>query len=386
MPASRLRRRQNRLANAMASEGLWPADSPWVRPAMRALPRHAFAPDRLCAWTGHAYAPVDRAATPGRWADLVYGGPYDSTVIQVTDGFPSSSLSCEAVVADMLDSLMLEPGHVALELGAATGRNAALMAHGVGPDGRVTTIEADPRLSDLARHNVSAAGARVTVLTGDGTRGAPAHGRFHRVMATYAVDLVPWAWVEQTRPGGRIVAPWGRLGHVALTVAADGRSASGWMQGLATFMPSRGTDQGRPWETVRGAAPPDEETPMARDDLALLHTDANLLFALRVALPDVRVRTEAPPDRRAIAWLHDGHSSWATIVSPAAGPALAYQGGPRRLAAELDAAWRDWRQAGSPTVYDFGMTRTREEQHVWSGDPVTGRRWRVEREPPPAEG
>lgn len=114
-------------------------------------------------------------------------------------------------------------------------------------------------------------------------------------MATYAVDLVPWAWVEQTRPGGRIVAPWGRLGHIALTVAADGRSASGWMQGLATFMPSRGTDQGRPWETVRGAAPPDEETPMARDDLASLHTDANLLFALRVTLPDVRVRTEARP-------------------------------------------------------------------------------------------
>ncbi|WP_257232614.1 hypothetical protein [Streptomyces sp. Rer75] len=32
------------------------------------------------------------------------------------------------------------------------------------------------------------------------------------MIATYAVDHVPWAWVEQTRPGGRIVAPWGRLG------------------------------------------------------------------------------------------------------------------------------------------------------------------------------
>ncbi len=181
VPLPRLRRRQARLANAMTSKGLWPADSPWVRPAMRALPRHAFAPDRLRAWTGHAYEPVDRAASPGRWAGLVYGGPYDSTVIQVTDGLPTSSLSCEAVVADMLDSLMLELGHAVLELGAATGRNAALMAHGVGPDGRVTTIEADPRLSDLARRNVFAAGARVTVLTGDGTRGAPAHGRFDRV-------------------------------------------------------------------------------------------------------------------------------------------------------------------------------------------------------------
>ncbi|MFD0449204.1 hypothetical protein ACFQ10_53670 [Streptomyces indonesiensis] len=45
----------------------------------------------------------------------------------MTDGAPSSSLSCPSIVVDMLDSLMLDPGHRVLELGAGTGWNAALL-------------------------------------------------------------------------------------------------------------------------------------------------------------------------------------------------------------------------------------------------------------------
>ncbi|MER0243775.1 methyltransferase domain-containing protein [Streptomyces sp. HSW2009] len=367
--------RRTRLATAMTDAGLWPADSPWVRPAMvEAAPRHLFAPDRLWTWDGHAYVPLDRTAAPDRWTELVYGGPYDSTVTQVTDGLPTSSLSCEAVVADMLDSAMLEPGHAVLELGAATGRNAALMAARTGHGGRVVTVEVDPQLADGARQNLAAAHADVVVVTGDGARGAESYAPFDRVMATYAVDLIPWNWVQQTRPGGRIVTPWGRLGHVALTVAADGRSARGWVQGLATFMPAKGTVAGRPWEDVRGAGEPEEETVVERTDLLRLHKDANLLFALRVVLPEVQIRTEAA-EGRIVAWVHDGRDSWTTLVANDGHPTLAYQGGPRRLATELQAAGQDWERSDAPSVYDFGMTCTADHQVVWSGDPNTGRRW-----------
>ncbi|MGW7052978.1 hypothetical protein [Streptomyces sp. NPDC054887] len=75
------------------------------------------------------------------------------------------------------------------------------------------------------------------------------------------------------------------------------------------------------------------------------------------------------------AWLHDGHSSWATLVAPEAGPAVAYQGGPRRLAEEPEQAWQRWQDAGAPGLYDFGMTRTPEHQYIWSGDKDTGVRW-----------
>ncbi|MFI9257885.1 hypothetical protein ACIGT4_09195 [Streptomyces sioyaensis] len=235
----------------------------------------------------------------------------------------------------------------------------------------ITSIELDPHLAAAAHTNLAAAGADVEVVVSDGTLGAPGASPFDRVMATYAVDVVPWAWVEQTRPGARIVTPWGRLGHVALTVASDRCSATGWMQGLATFMPARGTDQGKVWEQVRGDQAPDAEG-LFGQNLRTLHHDANVLFTLRVLLPDVRIRTGASQD--ITAWAHDGNSSWTRIVAPQTGQATAYQGGPRHLAAELEEAWKTWETNGAPGLYEFGMTHP-QEQYIWSNDPETGPRW-----------
>ncbi|MFJ9030786.1 protein-L-isoaspartate O-methyltransferase [Streptomyces sp. NPDC102274] len=289
----------------MDTRGDWPADSPWVREAVRGLPRHCFAPDRVWSWDGADYVPTDRDTDPGRWAELVYQGPDGATIAQVRDGVPSSSLSCQAIVVDMLDSLMVDPGHRVLELGTGAGWNAALLAARAG-SGLVTSVEVDARLAAVARERLDAVGAGGVVKVGDGIYGCPEGAPYDRLMATYAVDVVPWAWVEQMRPGGRIVTPWGRLGHVALTVAADGRSATGWVQGLAMFMPSRGIGQGLTWHEVRGDGPPETEGRFPRS-LLPLRADSGLLFALRVMLPDVRITTEA--GEGVTAWLHDGRSS-----------------------------------------------------------------------------
>ncbi|MFI6588503.1 hypothetical protein [Embleya sp. NPDC050493] len=56
------------------------------------------------------------------------------------------------------------------------------------------------------------------------------------MIVTYAFERVPRAWIEQTRPGGDMVFPWTRLGYFALTIGKDGRSARGWLHGLARFM------------------------------------------------------------------------------------------------------------------------------------------------------
>ncbi|MFJ8098662.1 protein-L-isoaspartate O-methyltransferase family protein [Streptomyces griseofuscus] len=149
----------------------------------------------------------------------------------------------------MLDSLKLSPADRVLELGTGLGWNAALLAERAGP-GRVVSVEVDAQLTAAAQTRLHAAGLDVEVHTGDGAAGWPPGAPYDRLIATYAVESVPWAWMEQTRPGGRIVTSWGRLGHVALTVAEDGRSASGWVQGLATFMPARGTDQGLEWSHI----------------------------------------------------------------------------------------------------------------------------------------
>ncbi|MFK8905968.1 protein-L-isoaspartate O-methyltransferase [Streptomyces sp. YS-3] len=363
-------RRALLMAAAMDKRGAWPADSPWVREAFAARPRHEFAPDRLWHWDGYAYVPVDRKSDPQRWTAEVYAGLDAPAITQVTDGVPSSSLSCPAIIADMLDSLMLEPGHRVLELGTGQGLNAALLDWRTGP-GLVTSVEVDPDLAVAAQDRLKAASAQVAVQLGDGAAGWPDGAPYDRVVSTYAVESVPWVWITQTRPGGRIVTPWGRLGHVALTVAEDGESATGWMQGLAAFMPSRTASPARRgWRQVRGDGPPDHQSALGFTPGRL--TDANVLFALRVRLPDVEVFTRTGYDHTVTGFLHDGHSSWATVNQSQDGVAHAQQGGPRRLADEAMRALDHWAQHGEPSVYDFGMTVLPDCQYIWCGSPDSG--------------
>ncbi|MGC0423491.1 methyltransferase domain-containing protein [Embleya sp. AB8] len=363
---------RSRLAVEMDRRGQWPERAPWIRAAVEATPRDEFAPDRLWRWDGGGYVPVDRVVDEGAWVSLVYAGPDDAAVTQVFGGVPTSSLSCQAVVVDMLDSLLLEPGHRVLELGTGTGWNAALVARRAGP-GNVVSVEVDPDLAEGARKALAAAGLDVRVEVGDGAVGRASPWRWDRVISTYAVERVPWAWIAQARPGGRVVTPWGRLGHLALTVAEDGCSASGWVQGLATFMPARGTPGERRFADVRGNTAAGDERGVVRD-LASLCDDAHLLFALRVALPEVRVRAARDADG-VNAWIHDGDTSWAVYSASADGTTTLYQGGSRRLGDELETAWERWIAVGAPELFDHGMTVTPDTQFVWAHDPDTGPRW-----------
>ncbi|GGZ63219.1 protein-L-isoaspartate O-methyltransferase [Streptomyces inusitatus] len=367
--------RHRRLAEAMDRCGAWPGRSPWVREAMDAVPRHLFAPDRLWRPDGGAFAPVDREVDVRRWAEAVYPDPETATVTQVVAGREAAGLPCQGVVADMLDALGPKPGQRVLELGTGTGWTAALLAHRTGPD-RVTSVEVDPGLASAAQKRLETAGVRVAVELGDGTAGHPRSAPYDGVIAAYAVDRIPWAWVAQTRPGGRIVTPWGRLGHVALTVAGDGRSASGWVRGLARFPPARGA---RPaledFSLVRATGPECAERSWERDP-GELREDRHLRFALRVALPDVRIAARADGPGEVTAQLHDGRSSWATLSVRPGQPPTALQGGPRRLADELEQAWDGWLEAGSPDLHEFGLTvESADCQYAWALDQETGPRW-----------
>ncbi|MFJ5093560.1 methyltransferase domain-containing protein [Streptomyces sp. NPDC088557] len=356
-------------AAVMDERKLWPQepDAAWVRDAVTGLPRDAFCPDRLFVWDGDsAYVPVDRGTDPDGWARAVHpDSPFDGTVTQIgADGLPSSSVSCVTVVADMLDSLVLEKDQRVLELGTGAGWNAGLLALRAGP-GRVVSVEIDPGLASAAGARLKAAGLDADVRTGDAASGAPDRAPYDRVIATYAVERVPWAWVAQTRPGGRIVTPWGRLGHVALTVADDGRRAEGWVQGLATFMPARGIGQGLSLDAVRASAPVTRESTVRRDPAPL--ADGHLLFALRVSHPALRVFA----DGSTVA-VHDGVSSWAVARPGTDGLLRVTGGGPGDVWADVLTGWDHWTAQGSPELWDFGMTVTPTTQTVWLHDPEKG--------------
>ncbi|MFJ6138625.1 methyltransferase, FxLD system [Kitasatospora sp. NPDC092286] len=127
---------------------------------------------------------------------------------RAADGTALSSASSPNIVATMLEQLQAAPGQSVLEIGAATGINAALLAELTGPTGTVVTIELDEDLTESARAHLAAAGYhRVIVLCRDGVLGDPDRAPFDRIIVTAGAWDIPAAWWIQLAPTGRLVVP-----------------------------------------------------------------------------------------------------------------------------------------------------------------------------------
>jgi protein-L-isoaspartate(D-aspartate) O-methyltransferase len=133
----------------------------------------------------------------------------DDAIVTKRDprGMPLSSSSQPALMAKMLELLDPQPGHRVLEVGAGTGYNAALLAHIVGPRGRVTSIDVDPEVARTARRALRNAGYRVSVQVGDGRQGHPEAAPYDRIIVTACADEISSAWLEQLADGGRLELP-----------------------------------------------------------------------------------------------------------------------------------------------------------------------------------
>jgi hypothetical protein len=94
----------------------------------------------------------------------------------------------------------------------------------------------------LAADEVTKLDRRITVVTGDGAQGYSLHAPYDRIEATCSVGTVPYSWVEQTRPGGIILTPWGPPfdNNHLLRLQVDDGMASGTIVGWAAFMRLRG--------------------------------------------------------------------------------------------------------------------------------------------------
>jgi protein-L-isoaspartate(D-aspartate) O-methyltransferase len=179
--------------------------NPRVEAAFRAVPRHVF--------------------LPGLDLDTAYA-PQVVVTKRAADGSAVSSASHPHVVGAMLEQLDVRPGQSVLEIGAATGINAALLAELVGPTGKVVTVEIDQELATGARAALTAAGyPQVEVICGDGAQGHASGAPYDRIIVTAgAWDLAP-AWWAQLAAEGRLVVPL-RLHGSDLTrsIAFDNRT------------------------------------------------------------------------------------------------------------------------------------------------------------------
>ncbi|WP_131741371.1 methyltransferase domain-containing protein [Actinomadura roseirufa] len=353
----------------------------WVR-ALRAAPRHLFAPER--AWCapdgpGECY-PIDREADPEHWMSAVYSDAAVITQIGDGDGDPAtgrgawtSSLSAPGAVTAFLELLAPGDGDRVLEIGTGTGWSAALLSARA-RSGAVTSVEIDERVAARAAVNLAAAGFGPRLLTADGADRVPAGAPFDRVHVTCGVTTVPYAWVEQTRPGGVIVFPWMPEyagGHkVRLTVTGDGRAVGGF-HGSASYMMMR---------SQRGTGLPLEGE--GRESVARVgpRVVAGAAYGADVAiagmLPDVMGAERTTGDGRFALVLADtAGASWARCEdTPDADGHRVVQAGPRRLWDEVVDAYLRWVEWGRPARAAFGMTAGPGYQHIWRdhpGNPIT---------------
>jgi protein-L-isoaspartate(D-aspartate) O-methyltransferase len=245
--------RSSLVRQIVAGGGL--TDPAW-RAAFEEVPRHLFVPYYFGIGPGAFERLWCEDPDPSR-RDRWLRGAYADTPLatRVRDGELLSSSSQPSLMALMLDALEVTDGDTALEIGAGSGYNAALLAHRLG-DAAVTTVDLDPEITESARRHLAAAGYRPTVVTGDGARGCPEYAPFDCIIATCTLPSVPAAWLPQCSAGARIIAPLS-TGLIALRVSGDGpaRRAEGhFLRTSAYFVPLRGATlrpPGRPGRMPR---------------------------------------------------------------------------------------------------------------------------------------
>ncbi|MGW0813953.1 methyltransferase domain-containing protein [Streptomyces viridiviolaceus] len=222
--------------------GAWAADPVW-REAFEAVPRHLFVPYYYVGVVGgyeRRWGEHPDPAARDRWVRGAYADTPLAT--RLRDGELLTSSSQPSLMALMLTALEVADGDRVLEIGAGTGYNAALLAHRLGDDDLVTTVDLDPEITESARRHLAAAGYHPAVVTGDGARGVPGRAPFDRIIATCTLSAVPRAWLAQCRPGGRILMPLA-TGLVALTVRDAEHAEGRFLHTPAYFVPLRGAER-----------------------------------------------------------------------------------------------------------------------------------------------
>lgn len=183
---------------------------PKVLDAMRSVPRHVFVPEAL---QGRAYG--DHA--------LPISG--------------SQTISQPYIVARMTELLEIDSESRALEIGAGSGYQTAILAKIAG---KVYSIE---RIANLAREAQSRIRQlniyNATVKCFDGTLGWATHAPYDAILVAAGGPSIPEPLVAQLKVGGRLVVPVGDLRESQRLVRII-KTASGYKQedhGGCAFVP-----------------------------------------------------------------------------------------------------------------------------------------------------
>jgi protein-L-isoaspartate(D-aspartate) O-methyltransferase len=189
---------------------------PRVLEAMRAVPRHLF---------------VDEALASRAYEDTALPIGHAQTISQPYIVARTIELAIEGIADPKLARV--------LEIGTGCGYAAAVLAQIVH---EVVSIERIRALHERARDNLRALRlSNLRLVFGDGQQGVAQAAPYDAIVAAAAGSELPAAWIEQLKPGGRIVAPLG-ADEQQLVVAQKDESGRMTRSGreAVRFVPLRG--------------------------------------------------------------------------------------------------------------------------------------------------
>ncbi|MCP3802283.1 methyltransferase domain-containing protein [Allokutzneria sp. A3M-2-11 16] len=365
--------RAERLVRTLVDKGK--VSSPEWQAAVRAVPRHVFVPV-FHERRGGAWEVVDQ--TQDRWLELVYSNT--ALVTLLGEAVPISSSSEPGLMTRMLEALDVRDGDRVLEIGTGTGYNAALLAHRLG-DANVFSVEVEPELVSAARRRLAGLGYHPVLAEHNGAGGLPEHAPYDRIIATCAVPMIPWEWVEQTGDGGLIIAdvkPHVFAGNLVVLrrkgKRAQGRFAPGWVD----FMDLR-----RPG-TAEPHRHPQRDLAQARRRTTGLLTErpweeSTLWFLAHFRFPPgVRFGYAMDPGTGGpgAVFLSTSDGSWCEVSTTVDnGVRQVREGGPVSLWRIIEETTDLWHQLGKPGWERFGLTVEEGAQWAWLDTPDGALRW-----------
>jgi protein-L-isoaspartate(D-aspartate) O-methyltransferase len=127
---------------------------------------------------------------------------YDDRALGIECG---QTISQPLVVALMTQAVAPKPDDVALEVGAGSGYQAAVLSRLCR---KLITLEREPALAEHASATLRRLGCdNVEVAVADGSLGWPAEAPYDIILVAAAAREVPPALIEQLVEGGRMVIP-----------------------------------------------------------------------------------------------------------------------------------------------------------------------------------
>lgn len=165
--------------------------------------------------------------------------------------FHGQTGSQPSTVAAMLRLLEVPVGARVLDVGSGSGWSTALLAHLVGPAGRVLGLELDPDLCAFGAANLAAfhlPWARIEQADPDHL-GRPVAGGWDRILVSASPRVLPAELVDQLAVGGRMVVPV-ETTMTLVVRGSDGPPAVS-THGEYVFVPLR-TGTGSPVRPTRG--------------------------------------------------------------------------------------------------------------------------------------